>query len=290
MSALQLSALNPTIGAEVSGVDLREELDDETIAGIREAWLTHHVLVFRDQPMDHDEHLRFGRAFGDLHIHPAAPKLDEYPELLRIHADETSRGVAGQGWHSDVSCDPEPPDGSILTLHTVPPDGGGDTAFCNTHAAFDTLSPAMQEFLCTLSATHSGRHVFDSKAYRDDREYPESVHPVVRTHPETGRQALFVNQGFTTRINELANAESAALLDFLYTHLQSQAFLGRVRWEPDTVVMWDNRSVQHLAVWDYFPHVRSGWRVTLTGSKPYHDPDGISGAPARGFGQPRSRR
>lgn len=287
MAGPEVVPTNPTVGAEISGVDLREELNATEIADIRQALLDHHVLFFRNQDIDHDQHIRFGRYFGDLHLHPAAPRPDEYPELLRIHADENSRGVAGQGWHSDVSCEAEPPDGSILHLHTVPPGGGGDTQFANTHAAFDTLSPTMQEFLCGLSATHSGRHVYDKKPYADDRQYPESVHPVVRTHPESGRQALFVNSGFTTRINELAQAESDALLQFLYHHLEQSVFHCRFHWEADSVAFWDNRSVQHLAVWDYFPEVRSGWRVTLTGSKPYYDPDGVTGEPKRGFKRPR---
>lgn len=287
MSQLEIVPTNPTVGAEIRGVDLREELDESTITAVRQALLDHHVIFFRNQDIDHDQHIRFGRYFGDLHIHPAAEKPDKYPELLRIHADENSRGVAGQGWHSDVSCDPEPPDGSILHLHTVPSSGGGDTSFANTHAAFDTLSPTMQEFVSELSATHSGRHVYDKNTYAEDRQYPESVHPVVRTHPESGRQALFVNSGFTTKINELARAESDALLAFLYRHIEQTVFHCRFHWEANSIAFWDNRSVQHLAVWDYFPEVRSGWRVTLAGSKPYYDPDGVTGDPKRGFKRPR---
>lgn len=287
MSQLQIHPLNPTVGAEIRGVDISQELDEANVAEIRQALLDHHVIFFRDQDLDHDQHIRFGRYFGDLHIHPAAAKLDDYPELLKIHADETSRGVAGQGWHSDVSCDAEPPDGSILYLHTVPPAGGGDTMFANTHAAFDSLSPAMQDFLSGLSAIHSGRHVYSRDGYAEDRQYPESVHPVVRTHPESGRQALFVNRGFTTRINELARAESDALLAFLYNHIEQSVFHVRFGWEVGSVAFWDNRSVQHQAVWDYFPEVRSGWRVTLTGAKPYHDADGTTGEPKRGFNRPR---
>ena len=235
MSELEIRPLNPTIGAEIHGVDLRNELDEGKVGQIHGALLKHHVIFFRQQDIDHEQHLRFGRYFGDLHIHPAAPRPDDYPELLQIHSDENSRGVAGQGWHSDVSCDPEPPDGSILHLHTVPPDGGGDTLFANTHAAFDSLSPAMQEFLSGLSATHSGRHVFDDRSYRDDREYPESVHPVIRTHPESERQALFINAGFTTKINELAHAEGNAFLQFLYLHMEQAVFRCRFRWEANSV-------------------------------------------------------
>lgn len=288
MTEFDIRLVNPTVGAEISGLDLREELDEGTIDAVRQALLDHHVLFFRGQDLDHEQHLRFGRYFGDLHIHPAAVKLDDHPEFLRIHADENSRGVAGQGWHSDVSCDPEPPDGSILLLHTVP-SSGGDTIFSDTCAAFDTLSPTMQAFVSDLTAIHSGRHVFDSKVYADDRQYPESVHPVVRTHPESGRQSLFVNRGFTTRINELAKAESDALLEFLYRHIEQPVFQCRFEWQPNSIAFWDNRTVQHYAVWDYYPEVRSGWRVTLSGSKPYYDADGTSGDPKRGFGQPRPR-
>ena len=287
MSTIEIIPTNPTLGAEIRGVDLRQELDQDTIDTIRQALLDHLVLFFRDQDIDHDQHIRFGRYFGDLHIHPAAAKPDRYPELLRIHADENSRGVAGQGWHSDVSCDAEPPDGSILHLSTVPPDGGGDTMFSNMQAAFDTLSPALQEFLMTLSATHSSQHVYSRDGYGEDRQFPESVHPVVRTHPESGRQALFVNSGFTTRINELAKGESDALLQFLFNHVDQSVFHCRYHWEPNSIAFWDNRSVQHLAVWDYFPAVRSGWRVTLSGSKPYFDAEGTTGTAKRGFNRPR---
>lgn len=287
MSTIEIIPTNPTLGAEIRGVDLGGALDEATVTTIRQALLDHLVLFFRNQPLDHDQHIRFGRYFGDLHLHPAAPRPDEYPELLRIHADHNSRGVAGQGWHSDVSCDPEPPDGSILLLNTVPPDGGGDTMFANMQAAYDSLSPALQEFLGTLSATHSGHHVYNRQGYRDDPDFPESIHPVIRTHPESGRQALFVNRGFTTRINELAQAESDALLQFLFTHAERSVFHCRFQWEPGSIAFWDNRAVQHLAVWDYFPEVRSGWRVTLSGAKPYFDPEGTSGQPKRGFNRPR---
>ena len=288
MTQLKIRPVNPTVGAFVEGADLRQPLADAQIAQIHQALLDHHVLFFRDQDIDHEQHLRFGRYFGDLHIHPAAAKLQDHPEFLRIHADATSRGVAGQGWHSDVSCDAEPPDGSILHLHVVP-DSGGDTMFANTCAAFDTLSPAMQAFLSELSATHSGAHVFNTKAYPEGKLLPESVHPVVRTHPQSGRQSLFVNRGFTTRINELARAESEALLEFLWRHIEQPVFHVRFQWQPHSIAYWDNRAVQHLAVWDYFPEVRSGWRVTVTGSKPYYDPDGVMGEPKRGFGQPQPR-
>lgn len=274
---LDIRPLNPVIGAEVHGVDLREELDDETVAAIRRVLLDHQVIFFRDQDLDRDRHISFGRRFGDLHIHPAAELPDQYPELLRIHADENSKGVAGEGWHSDVSCDPEPPMGSILKLNTVPP-SGGDTLFASAHAAFDTLSEAMQDFLSGLSAIHSGQHVYSRQGYREDRTFPESEHPVVRTHPETMRQALFVDSGFTTRIRQLRRAESDALLAYLFAHIANPQHQCRFRWEPNSIAFWDNRAVQHLAVWDYYPEVRAGWRVTIGGDKPYYDPDGTKGS------------
>ncbi|MDH4146365.1 MAG: TauD/TfdA family dioxygenase [Acidimicrobiia bacterium] len=272
-TSLEIRPVNPVIGAEVSGVDLTAELDGATIEAIRAALGRHGVLFFRDQPigLDHDRHIGFGRRFGDLHIHPAAELPERYPELLRIHADETSKGVAGNAWHSDVSCDAEPPMGSILALHTVPPSGGGDTMFSSMYAAYDALSEPMKRFLEPLSAIHSGRHVYDRGGYRSDREYPESEHPLIRTHPETGRQALFVNSGFTTRIRGLARRESDALLAMLFEHIAQPKFQCRFRWEAHSVAFWDNRCVQHYAVWDYFPEVRSGWRVTIKGDKPYYD-------------------
>src|SRR5438270_4730660 len=201
-----------------------------------------------------------GRRLGPLHIHPAAPCLDGHPEVMLIHADERSKVVAGNGWHTDVSCDERPPMATILRMETVPP-AGGDTLFASMYPAYDALSDTMKAFLDPLTARHESAHVYAGRygsreADSRDGKFPSAVHPVVRTHPVTGRKALYVNRGFTTRIKELEPAESRALLDFLFHHEENPEFQCRFRWAPASVAMWDNRCVQHFAVWDYHPHVR----------------------------------
>jgi len=271
-SALQVNPVTPRIGAEVLGIDLTATLSNHQVEELHTALAEHQVLFFRDQRLSLEQHKTLGRHFGELHIHPNTPGPEGHPEVLPIHADNNSKRIAGENWHSDVSCDIEPPLGSILHLHTVPP-SGGDTIFASQHAAYEALTPAFQTFLAGLTATHSG-----DRSYRRtnrllgindrDRVFPEAVHPVVRTHPVTKRKALFVNEGFTTRINELSEEESRAVLDFLYVHSTKPAFQVRFHWQPHSVAFWDNRAVQHIAMWDYFPQVRSGYRVTIKGDRP----------------------
>lgn len=271
--ALEISRLSPHIGAEIRGVDLSADLDDGTVAEIRQALLDHQVLFFRDQDLSYDRHKALGRRFGELHVHPAAPSPEGHPELLVIHADEKSKRVAGQGWHSDVSCDAEPPMASILYLEEVP-DPGGDTLFCSMYAVYDALSQRMQRYLEGLTAIHSGRHVYRGRYYEDAQgarhEHPENEHPVIRTHPETGRQALFVNEGFTTRIRGVDPIESRGVLATLYEMIRHPEFQCRFKWAPGSVAFWDNRCVQHLAVFDYWPQVRHGVRVTIAGDRPFY--------------------
>ncbi|HYW04052.1 MAG TPA: TauD/TfdA family dioxygenase [Gammaproteobacteria bacterium] len=284
-SGISVDPLTPRIGAEISGVDLTRPLSDAQVDGIRRAWLKHQVVFFRDQPMEVEQHVAFGKRFGELHIHPAAPKpVEGHPEILVVHADEKSAYVAGGGWHSDVSCDAEPPMGSILHIHRVPGSGGGDTLFASMYAAYEALSDRMQHLLEDLSAVHSSEHVYkgryghsDKKTLRDG-DYPSAEHPVVRVHPETGRKAIYVNWGFTTGIVGMKPAESRALLDFLFRHVTREEFQCRFRWRPDSVAFWDNRCTQHLAIWDYYPEVRHGYRVTLKGDRPFGTSTADAGA------------
>ena len=162
--------------------------------------------------------------------------------------------------------------GSVLHLHTVPPTGG-DTLFASMYAAYDALSPRLQTYLAGLTALHSGDHVYRSHNARDNiddrgRVYPQAVHPVIRTHPETGRKALFVNRTFTVRIINVPEAEGRAVLAFLYDHAERPEFQVRFRWQPHSVAFWDNRAVQHMALWDYYPQTRSGYRMTIKGDRP----------------------
>ncbi len=268
---LGVRRLTPSIGAELSGVDLSRPLDDETLAEIKRALAENLVIFFRNQTLTPDQQLAFGRRFGDLHRHPAAPSEPGFPELMIIAADEHSERANGEGWHTDVSCDEEPPMGSILFLKTCPPEGG-DTLFANMYAAWDALSERMKAHLVGLKAIHDGEHVYRGLyaglGVADKPAYPSAAHPVAQTHPVTGYKALFVNAGFTTRLVGLPGDESDALLDYLFRHLTHPAFQCRFRWEAGSVAFWDNRCTQHHAIWDYWPHARYGNRVTIKGDKP----------------------
>ena len=268
---IQVEPLTPSIGAEVHGVDLAKPSEAQ-LDEIRRAFLERLVLVFRDQRLTRDEHKAFGRRFGPLQIHPGKKHLGlpGDPEIFEIRATPKTRFANGELWHSDLSCEPEPPAGSLLYLKELP-DCGGDTLFCNMYDAYDALSDGMKQLLSGLHAFHDGRQ--DLAGYdirlRDDQHYPASTHPVVVRHPETGRRLLFVNPAFTVRIEELSRVESEGVLRILYEHVANgPRFQCRVRWAPGTLTFWDNRCAQHHAVWDYFPQTRAGERVTIAGSAP----------------------
>ncbi len=265
---ITVEPLTPTIGATVTGVDLRQPIDDELFSELHAAWMEHLVLFFRDQPMSSAEHLALGRRFGELHIHPAAPYAEGNPELMVIHTDKDSFRNNGERWHSDVSADAEPPMASILHVHHVPPQGG-DTCWSNMYAAYEALSPAMRDLLEPLTALHASDYSGQYGEHKPQREFPSAVHPVVRTHPVTGKKALFVNEVFTRRITELSPEESRALLGFLADHVKNVNFQCRFQWEDHSVALWDNRCTQHMAIWDYYPESRSGIRVTIKGDKPF---------------------
>jgi len=269
---ISVEPLSPVIGAEIGGVSLGDPVDDDTFQEIHDALMEHVVIFFRDQDITLDQQKDFGRRFGELHIHPAAPKPEGHPEILVIHADEKSKHVAGHGWHSDVSCDEEPPMGSILRLTEVPEGGGGDTMFANMYAAYDALSDRMKTYLDGMEALHSSEHVYNGryglKQDLRDNGYPEAAHPVVRTHPVTKRKSLYVNSGFTTRLLGVPKPESDAMLNLLFEHVKTPEFHCRFRWRENSIAFWDNRCAQHHALWDYYPKRRHGYRVTVKGDKP----------------------
>lgn len=274
---LDVRRTSPNIGAEVRGVDLANGLTAAEFAEVERAFHEHQVIFFKDQSrIAPDVQVEIGKMFGPLHFHPAAPHLEGYPPIFVIHAHKDSKVANGEGWHTDVSCDTEPPLGTMLQMHILP-SAGGDTMFASMYGAYDTLSPAMQSFLEGLTASHESEHIYRGR-YSDrgvddaDKVYPSAVHPVVRTHPATGRKALYVNSGFTTRINELSKAESRNLLDFLFRHMEEQLMVTRFRWSENDVALWDNRCVQHRALWDYWPEERKGHRVTIKGDRPFFRP------------------
>jgi len=271
--SITVTPATPRIGALVEDVSLANALSNRQVEELHCALAEHLVLFFRDQPMDVEAHKRFGRYFGELHIHPSTPGPQGHPEILPIHADANSRRINGEYWHSDVSCEEEPPMGSILYLHTVPP-RGGDTLFASQYAAYDALSSGMKVYLEGLTATHSGDHIYRRNNAlmgipESGKSYPRASHPVVRTHPVTGRKALYVNGEFTTQIDGLSREESRAILDFLCEFGTREEFQVRFRWRAHSVAFWDNRCVQHQALWDYYPQTRSGRRVTIRGDRPF---------------------
>jgi taurine dioxygenase len=271
-NTFSVTPLTPVIGGEVQGLDLHEPPDATTFARISDALTEYQVLFFRDQDIPVESQMALGAMFGDLVAHPNDPGLEGHPEVMLIHADETSKRVAGESWHSDVSCEAEPPMGSILRIHTLP-DSGGDTLFASMYAAYEALSEPIKRFLDGLTAVHDGAPYYrsvNSRIGRDDagRSYPNAEHPVVRTHPVSGRKALFVNSMFTTHIVGLSDKESDAVLRFLFEHIAQPLFQCRFRWGKNSMAFWDNRCVQHQAIWDYWPQTRSGYRVTIKGERP----------------------
>ena len=270
---MQVTRFAPVLGAEVRGIDLAHGLDDKTCQGIRAALLRFGVLFFKEQSeILPAVQVEIGRMFGDLHLHPAAPQMPGHPEVFVIHAHRDSKVANGEFWHSDVSCDEEPPLGTILQMHVLP-EIGGDTLFASMNAAHDALSAPIRRMLEGLTALHESEHVYRGRYSDrgvDDREkvYPAAVHPVIRMHPETGRKAIYVNRTFTTRINELTQAESDAMLKMLFDHCEQVDFQIRFRWERNDVAFWDNRALMHRAIWDYWPHERKGRRVTIKGDRP----------------------
>ncbi len=267
---IEVDKLTPIIGAEIGGVDLARPTNRQ-LDEIHRALAENLVIFFRDQDMTPEQHLAFGRYFGALHVHPAAPHAPGHSELMIIHADRNTPRANGENWHSDVSCDEMPPMGSILYIKTCPP-RGGDTLFASMYAAYEALSDRMKTYLEGLTALHDGepvyRGLYANFGVSDKETYPHAEHPVVRTHPVTGQKALFVNRGFTRRILGIPRDESEGILRYLYEHMENPLFQCRFRWRTNSVAFWDNRCVQHHALWDYWPETRSGFRVTVQGDRP----------------------
>jgi taurine dioxygenase len=269
LQTIEVKPLTPTIGAELFGVDLSQPLGEAQFGEIHDALMRHLVIFFRDQHLTIEQHKAFGRRFGDLDIHPTS-RMEGHPEIIEIKADANSKYVAGEVWHSDVTCNPIPPMGSILYLHTVPENGGGDTLFVNMYRAYETLSAPMRNLLDGLTAVHDGDRVYRVRQRKNvTGELPRAEHPVVRTHPVTGRKALFVNPNFTSHIVGMSAMESDALLQMLYRHSERDEFKCRFKWQPNSIAFWDNRCTMHLAMWDYYPQRRYGHRVTIAGTQPY---------------------
>ncbi|MFT5203238.1 MAG: taurine dioxygenase [Candidatus Aldehydirespiratoraceae bacterium] len=270
---LEISKLSGFFGAEVGGFDMAN-VDDSTRDELRKAWLDHKVLVLRDQDVTIEEHIAFGRLFGDLEKHPFTEGIEGYPEIVKLEAggDSGKRFVAA-GWHSDVTWRAEPSMGSILRGRIVP-DVGGDTCFADATAAYDRLDHELKSIVDDAFAIHDYMRVFGSRVDPADVEetrakYPAQRHPVIRTHPETGARGIYTNIGFTSHIDGMEADESRRILTRLERAMMDPSIQIRVRWRPNTFVMWDNRAVQHAASADFFPAHRIMERVTIIGDRPY---------------------
>ena len=272
--ALNIKPMTPAIGAEILDIDLGADTIGERIPDIRAALLKYGVIFFRDQELTQEQHIAFARHFGDLEVHPATPKGQPNPEVLRIAYGPDSRGRENN-WHSDVTWREEPSLGSILLAREVP-EVGGDTLFANMHLAYERLSPQMKRFCEGLTAVHDIARVFAKRLGKQPEElhdkYPPVRHPVIRTHPETGEKSIYVNTAFASHIESLSAAESRWLLDHLFATARDVEIQCRFRWEAGSIAFWDNRVCQHLAVSDYFPARRAMERVTIAGDKPFFAP------------------
>ena len=266
----EVRPITATLGAEVSGVDMAD-VDAATVEQLRTAWLEHKVLVLRDQHISVEDHIAFGRRFGELEVHPFAPDRTDHPEIVTI-TSTADRRYAASIWHSDVTWRQEPSMGSILRGVVIPP-VGGDTCFADAAAAYDRLPPDWKERVDPLFAIHdhSGflRGASNEEKDRQAAAFPPARHPVIRTHPETGRRSIYTNRAFVSHIDGVSADESAEILGRLERQIMDPSVQCRIRWEVDTFVMWDNRAVQHHATDDFQPETRHVERVTIVGDRPF---------------------
>jgi taurine dioxygenase len=261
------------LGAEIEDLDLRKPLPPEAFAAIEAALVEHELLIFRDQRISADDLMRFGRCFGELTVHPFAPNEGETPELIRFRNDESTPPFGTDVWHSDETFRAEPPMATMLCAKEVPA-VGGDTVFASMTAAFDGLSERLQRFVSGLEAIHDlrpfralfGESEADRRRLQQyELRYPPRAHPIVRIHPVSGKRVLFVNPQFTAAVKDMDERESRLLLDTLFQQALVPENQYRLRWEPHTIALWDNRSTQHYAVHDYYPQRRYMERVTIRG-------------------------
>ena len=278
--SISVQPIAGALGAEIGGVDLSGPLPDRVIGEIRAALLDHLVIFFHDQHLTPEQQLDFGRRFGALQIHEFVEAMAGYPEILEVRKEPEEARNFGGGWHTDVSYLERPSLGSVLYAREVP-EFGGDTMFANQYRAYETLSDGMKAMLDGMTAIHSARRPYGPNAARAQDYGPSSMHfifsetaqaeiehPVVRTHRETGKKALYVNRTFTLRFKDMTEEESRPLLDYLCDHAVRPEFTCRFRWQPNSIAFWDNRCVQHNAINDYRGQRRVMHRVTIEGERP----------------------
>jgi taurine dioxygenase len=269
---LDVKPLSGALGAEIHGIDLRSAISDATVVRLRKIWLEHSVIFFRDQNLPPKDFAAFARRFGEVVDYPFLKGLDDSPEVIEVAKLEHERVNFGGLWHTDTAYLERPPMGTMLVAREVPP-YGGDTLFASGYAAYEALSDGMKRLLDPLRAVNSSAKAEKTRTREDrkageGRKVLEAEHPVVRTHPETGRKALYVNFGHTLRFVDMSEEESAGLLAYLFEHQSKPEFTCRFRWEPGSIALWDNRCALHNPINDYHGHRRIMHRVTLAGDRP----------------------
>ncbi len=278
-TSIEIKRVAGALGAEITGIDLSENLSNEVFSDVHQAFLDHQVIFFRDQKVTPEQQKAFGRRFGSLNVHPYVKGMDDHPEVMEIIKEPEDKINFGGGWHSDMSFQEKPALGSVLYGLEVP-EFGGDTLFASQYTAYDALSDAMKDLLDGLYAVHTAEREYSAQGNSAQKresmaieqagnDVPAYEHPVVRTHPETGRKALYVNGAFTMRFKGMSKRESRPLLDFLVDHCAQEQFTCRFRWQNGSIAFWDNRCVQHFALNDYHGQRRHMRRVTINGDKPH---------------------
>lgn len=271
----EIVRLNGNIGAEIRGVNLAEPLSEQQFKAIHDAFVQHEVIMIRDQNITLEQQMEFGRRFGDLSIHPFSPNLDDKREVIVLDYSADNPPALTDQWHSDETFRLAPPMATVLRAKVVPA-YGGDTLFASMNAAYAGLSERMKQYIHGMQARHDFkpfRTLFDDSEQHQNkmrelqRRWPNPWHPVVRVHPVSGRRSIFVNAQFTVNIRGLQTEESDALLQYLYSRATIPEYQLRVKWEPNMLVMWDNRSVQHYAAHDYYPQRRTMERITIAGDE-----------------------
>ncbi|MDA0341920.1 MAG: TauD/TfdA family dioxygenase [Proteobacteria bacterium] len=273
---IEVRPVGGALGAEIHGVDLSSDLPDRQFAEIREVFRDNGVIFFRDQKLTPEQHIAFAERWAPININRFFTPVEGHPKIALVLKEPDQKRNIGGGWHTDHTYDIEPAMGSILYAHEVP-QSGGDTMFASMYAAYETLSDGLKQTLNGLRARHSSRHVFGpARAERKDDtvgriKNPElanqdAVHPVVITHPLSGRKSLYVNPGFTLGFEGWTDAESKPLLDYLYAHASQPSFTCRFQWQAGSIAFWDNRATWHLAVNDYQGQRRLMHRITVEGT------------------------
>ena len=285
-SMIRVKRIGASLGAEVSNIDLAQPLDGAAVEAVTAALAEYEVLIFRDQEITAEQQKAFGRRFGELTVHPFAPRDEDVPELIVFDNDADNPPWGTDVWHSDETFRAEPPMGTMLRALIVP-EVGGDTMYASMSAAFEGLSDRMQQFISGLEAVHDFkpfRKLFSGDAagrrsmHEYEERYPPAVHPVVRVHPVSGRKVIFVNPNFTVAVKDMGESESQSLLDQLFRQALVPEYQIRHHWRPHTLVFWDNRAVQHYAIHDYYPQHRRMERVTIKGDRPVGVEAALGGA------------